>query len=201
MNDIYESPSIILASASSSRRQQLEDLGFVFTITPSGINEDSYKKNINLPLEKRCQAIARAKVEKVAADYPDSLVLGGDQMAALDAEIFNKSETPEQAVQSLMKLQGKTHYLFTALHMQYKDQSFSYLETNKMKMRNLTEDQVKKYVEKAKPLHCAGSYALERYGIGLFEKIETGDQSAIIGFPLTALINQMIKWDIPLPFL
>ena len=201
MNDINQSPSIILASASSSRRQQLEDLGFVFTIKPSGIDEDSYKKDTSLSLDERCQAIARAKVEKVAKEHPDSLVLGGDQMAVLDSEIFNKSETPEQAVQSLMKLQGKTHYLFTALYMRYKDQSFGYLETNKMKMRKLTEDQVRKYVEKAKPLHCAGSYALERYGIALFEKIETKDQSAVIGFPLTTLINQMIKWNIPLPFL
>lgn len=201
MNNTNNSPSIILASASSSRKQQLEDLGFVFTIKPSGINEDLYKKDTSLSLDERCQAIARAKVEKVAEKYPGSLILGGDQMAALGSEIFNKSETIEQAVQSLMKLQGKTHYLFTALYMQYKDQSFDYLETNKMKMRNLTEDQVRKYVEKAKPLHCAGSYALERYGIGLFEKIETKDQSAIIGFPLITLINQMIKWDIPLPFL
>ncbi len=201
MNNIHQSPSIILASASSSRRQQLEDLGFVFTIKPSGIDEDLYKKNTELSLEKRCQAIAHAKVEKVAKEHPDSLVLGGDQMAALGSEIFNKSETPEQAVQSLMKLQGKTHCLFTALYMQYKDQSFDYLETNKMKMRQLTESQIRKYVEKANPLHCAGSYALERYGIGLFEKIETKDQSAVIGFPLTTLINQMIKWNIPLPFL
>ena len=201
MNYINQPPSIILASASSSRKQQLEDLGFVFTIKPSGIDEDSYKKNTTLSLEKRCQAIARAKVEKVAKEYPDSLILGGDQMAVLGSEIFNKSDTLEQAVHSLMKLQGKTHFLFTALYMKYKEQSFSYLETNKMKMRKLTESQIRKYVEKANPLHCAGSYALERYGIALFEQIETGDQSAIIGFPLITLINQMIKWNIPLPFL
>ena len=196
-----QSPSLILASASSSRKQQLEDLGFVFTVKPSGINEDLYKKNKNLSLEKRCQAIAHAKVEKVAQEHPDSLTIGGDQMAVLGSEIFNKSETEEQAIQSLMKLQGKTHYLFTALYMKYKDQSFNYLETNKMTMRKLNKIQIKKYVEKAHPLHCAGSYALERYGISLFEQIETRDQSAIIGFPLITLINQMIKWNIPLPFL
>lgn len=194
-------PHIILASGSSSRRQQLEDLGFTFTIKISGIDEDSYKTNKDIPLAEICQTIARAKVEKVAKSHPDALVLGGDQMAVLGSEIFNKSGTMEQAVQALMKLQGKTHYLFTALYMKYKGEPFSYLETNKMHMRKLTEAQIRKYVEKAKPLHCAGSYALERYGIALFEKIETNDQSAVIGFPLITLINQLTKWNVPLPFL
>ena len=37
-------------------------------------------------------------------------------------------------------------------------------------MRPLTEEQIKKYVETAKPLHCAGSYALER-GESLYLKV------------------------------
>ena len=198
---ISNTPHIILASGSSSRRQQLEDLGFNFTVKISGIDEDSYKTNKDIPLLEICQKLAQAKVEKVAKSYPDALILGGDQMAVLGAEIFNKSPTVEQAIQSLMKLQGRSHTLFTALHMYYQGKTFSHLEINKMHMRKLTEAQIRKYVEMAKPLNCAGSYALERYGVALFEKIETKDQSAVIGFPLITLINQLIKWNIPLPFL
>ena len=194
-------PQIILASGSLSRRQQLKGLGFTFTVKISGINEDFYKESKNISMGEACQTIARAKVEKVAKSYPDALVLGGDQMAVLGSEIFNKAATVEQAIRSLIKLQGKSHTLFTALHMCYQRKTFSHLEINKMHMRKLTKAQIKKYVEIAKPLHCAGSYALERHGIALFEKIETGDQSAVIGFPLITLINQLIKWNIPLPFL
>lgn len=200
-NTDQKKPEIILASGSSSRKQQLIDLGFPFTVKISGVDEEVYKKNKDLSLSEICQTLARVKVEKVAKEYPEALILGGDQMAVLDSEILNKSSTPLEAIQSLKKLQGKTHILYTALHMKYKDQSFSHLETNKMQMRPLTETQIKKYVEKAKPLHCAGSYALERGGIALFESIETTDQSAVIGFPLITLINQMIKWNIPLPFI
>ena len=192
-------PHIILASGSPSRKQQLKNLGFTFTVKVSGIDEEAYKENKSTSLEEICQTIARAKVEKVAKAYPDALVLGGDQMAVLDFKIFNKASTSEQAIQSLMKLQGKNHKLLTALHMCYQGKTFSHLETNKMQMRKLTEAQIKKYVEIAKPLHCAGSYALERYGIALFEKIESKDQSAVIGFPLITLIKQLIKWNIPLP--
>ena len=200
----HKTPHIILASCSASRKQQLTDLGFVFTVKIPGINEDFYKQKMykNHSLAEICQKIAQAKVEKIEKEHPsDTLILGGDQMAVLDSEIFNKAPSAEQAIQSLMKLQGKTHELFTALYMRYQEKSFCYLEINRMQMRKLTPSQIKKYVEIAKPMNCAGSYALERYGIALFEKIETKDQSAVIGFPLIALINQLVKWDIPLPFL
>ncbi len=193
---------MILASGSVSRRQQLIDLKFKFTVEVSGIDESSYKEKIGKGhfAEEICQQLTRAKVEKVAKKYPSALVLGGDQMAVLGDRIFDKPHTKEQALRSLMALQGKTHRLLTGLHICYQKKVFSYLEINKMTMRALTESQIKKYVEIAKPLHCAGSYALERYGIALFEKIDTKDQSAVIGFPLIALINQLTKWNISLPF-
>ena len=206
---------MVLASGSASRYQQLKDLGFHFKVEVPGINEDIYKtpyQKISLNHLKKAklkademgevaQTIAKAKVEKVALKYPKALVLGGDQMACLGTEIFNKPLTAEQAIQSLMKLQGQTHILWTALHIRYGEKSFSHLEANEMTMRALSEEQVKAYVKKAKPLQCAGAYALERYGIALFEKINTKDQSAVIGFPLITLINQLDYWGIPLPFL
>ena len=189
-------PALILVSGSPSRKQQLKDLGFVFTLKAHGIDEEFYKKQSGLSPRQICRKIARAKVEQTAKEHPYALVLSGDQMAVLKGEIFNKPYTPERAVKSIMKLQGTSHKLFTALEMRYRGQSFSHVEVNKMFLRKLTKSQIEQYVKKARPLHCAGSYALERYGIALFEKIESADHSAIIGFPLTTLINQMIKWNI-----
>ncbi len=193
-------PKIILASQSISRRQQLEDLKLSFTIHPSGVDESVYKKS-SLNYVQMCQKIAQAKVEAVAQKHPKALILGGDQMAVLNRQIFNKPLSTEKAIQSLMELQGKTHKLLTALSMHYKGKSFHHVTINTMKMRTLTKSQIKQYVKIANPLQCAGSYALERYGIGLFESIHTSDQSAVIGFPLITLINKLIEWKIPLPFL
>ena len=194
---------MVLASGSASRRQQLKDLGFDFKVEVSGINEEIYKTPANPTqgIGHIAQKIAQAKVEKVASKYPKALILGGDQMACLGPKIFNKPITAKEAIKSLMALQGKTHILFTALYMCYGKKTFSHLEVNKMTMRELSTGQIKAYVQKAQPLQCAGAYALERYGIGLFEKIDTKDQSAVIGFPLIALINQLVRWGIPLPFL
>ena len=201
-NPPKKEPFIILASGSASRRQQLKDLNFKFKVEVSGIDEEVYKKNLSTYSKGQvAQQIAQAKVEKVALKYPKALVLGGDQMACLGQQIFNKPLTKKQAFQSLKQLQGKTHILWTALYIRYGEKTFSHLEKNKMTMRALNDTQIKAYVQQAKPLKCAGAYALERYGIGLFKKIETQDQSAIIGFPLITLINQLVLWDVPLPFL
>ena len=171
------------------------------SLATSSIGDNPHLSPLAQGMGKVAQKIAQAKVEKVALKYPKAVVLGGDQMACLNTQIFNKPLTSKQAIKSLMALQGKNHILFTALYMRYGEKSFSYLETNKMTMRKLSPDQIKAYVEKANPLQCAGAYALERCGIGLFEKIDTKDQSAVIGFPLITLLNQLSYWGIPLPFL
>lgn len=200
MTQSLKNPDIILASSSLSRKAQLQALGFQFQVCPPHIDEDRYKA---LPesRESICQKIARAKAEKVAKKYPAALTVAGDQMAVLGTQIFNKAPTPERAVQALKKLQGKTHRLLTALHICYEDKTFSHLQINVMQMRPLSESQIKRYVEVARPTDCAGSYALERKGIGLFEKIQTEDQNAVVGLPLITFINQLVKWNIRLPFL
>ena len=220
-------PLMILASASTSRRQQLKTLSLDFKVEVSGIDEDIYKcpptdcdLSTKKPLEGKvttppagqvplktlsmgaiAQKIAQAKVEKVVQKYPKALVMGGDQMACLGDQIFNKPVTSQKAIQTLGQLQGKTHILFTALHIRYGKKSFSHLEVNKMTMRSLSKNQITAYVQKAQPLECAGAYALERGGLCLFEKIDTKDQSAVIGFPLITLLNQLVRLGVPLPFL
>lgn len=209
-SSLDKNPKIILASGSASRKQQLVDLGFNFSVQVSGVDEDFYKTSSSLSKSEGelvhfadiNRQIAQAKVEKVAQSQPlNTLILGGDQMAVCEGQIFNKAFTEQKAIKSLMALQGKKHILFTALFMQYKNKTFSYVEHNKMTMRHLTKQQVMSYVKVAQPLECAGCYALERHGLALFKKIETKDQSAIIGFPLITLINQIIKWGIPVPCL
>ena len=194
---------IILGSGSASRKQQLKDLGFVFDVQVSGVDEDFYKKQIgkkNCSPKEVCLKIAQAKVAKVAKNYPEALVLGGDQMPVLNnSRILSKSNNPAQAISTLKALQGKTHILLTALSMCYQKKTFSYLESNKMTMRKLSLSQIQQYVQMSKPFGCSGAYALERYGICLFESIQTTDQSAVIGFPVLTLINQMRKWNIPIP--
>ena len=54
-------------------------------------------------------------------------------------------------------------------------------------MRELSLEEIKRYVEKDDPIHCAGSYKIESLGISLFDAIHTQDSTAIVGLPLLHL--------------
>ena len=60
-----------------------------------------------------------------------------------------------------------------------------------MTMRQLDREAITRYVERDKPIDCAGSYKIEEAGISLFDNIETTDHSAIVGLPLIGLVTYL----------
>jgi len=53
--------------------------------------------------------------------------------------------------------------------------------------RALSEKEIANYVEREKPLECAGSFRMEGLGITLFERLEGDDPNTLIGLPLIRL--------------
>jgi septum formation protein len=75
-----------------------------------------------------------------------------------------------------------------------------------MTLRNLTDEEISKFVESEKPIDCAGAYKVEGLGIALFESVEglgialfesmSGDDyTGIIGLPLTKLVGLLKRFD------
>ncbi len=184
--------SLVLASTSPYRRTLLERLGYPFEIEKPQVDEDSYKK-LNLTPPHLASRLAREKALEVARRCPGKLVIGGDQVAALKNDILGKPGSIENAVAQLLKLQGQTHQLHTALHLLGPGIDIPLLETTQLTMRKLDFQAIKTYVELDRPLDCAGSYKLEARGIKLFSKIEGGDHDAIVGVPLMQLQNKLIE--------
>ena len=60
-----------------------------------------------------------------------------------------------------------------------------------MHFRQLTDEEVRRYVERERPLDCAGGFRCEGLGIALFERIETADPTALIGLPLIRLTEML----------
>ena len=63
----------------------------------------------------------------------------------------------------------------------------SHLEITPLRMRPLTGEEIRAYVERENPIDCAGSYKSEGLGAALFEYQRGDDPSAVIGLPLIAL--------------
>lgn len=191
---------IILASQSPSRKKLLTRAGIPHRVFIPSLEEECFLKETKLPSQEICLNLAKMKAQKAAKECShDTIVIACDQLAFLKGEPFGKAHTKEKAVENLTKLQGQTHKLIHGLYMNFGEKAFSHISINKMSMRPLTQEQIKKYVSLEKPLKSAGSYLVEGVGIGLFEKIESSDFFSIMGLPLTVVISQLIHWGFSWP--
>ncbi|MGB0455131.1 MAG: Maf family protein [Bacteriovoracaceae bacterium] len=181
--------SLILASTSPYRREQLQRLVLPFETLAPEVNEDEYK-NQGLTPEVLAKTLATAKAQAVFEtldDKRDIAIIGGDQVAEIDGKILGKPGNRENAISQLKELSGKTHHLHTALTIKTSEKTFEHTETAKLTLFNLSESQIERYVEKDLPLYSCGSYKIESYGISLFESIEVTDFTSIVGLPMLFL--------------
>ena len=64
---------------------------------------------------------------------------------------------------------------------------------------SLTENEARTYAELDQPMGCAGGYKFEQNGQKLFVKVETSDESSIIGLPCLSLVSMLNEWGISRP--
>lgn len=183
---------IILASTSLSRKKVLEKLAIPFECVPPVCDETP------LPGESAEQLVvrlAKLKAQSLVAKYPNSLIIGSDQVGVLNDQIVGKPHTIENARIQLKKSSGNTFYFFTGMTVidTQSMQSTTICEPFKVTFRQLTDAEIDAYIAKEMPLQCAGSFKCDELGITLFDKLEGNDINSLIGLPLLTLNKIMIK--------
>ena len=93
--------SIVLASASMTRRMLLEGAGVPHIVEPSRVDEDEIK--ISLRAERAsgtdiAEVLAEAKAMYVSRKHPEKMVLGADQVLECDGETFDKPVDRDDAL-------------------------------------------------------------------------------------------------------
>jgi septum formation protein len=177
---------IILASGSVYRKELLKRLGIAFKCIPSSVDESILKSNVKDPVTL-AKDLSVLKAQDLAQTYPDQVIIGSDQVCFFKDQILSKSGSKEKSFDILKVLSSNEHTLATAYTIIYKDKIITKVNETNLKMKSLSDEMIRKYIELDNPVDCAGSYKLELHGISLFESIETTDQTAIIGLPLIEL--------------
>lgn len=184
-------PSLILASASASRRQLLSDAGLSFEIVTSGVDEDEAKLSLKGERPSAvAEALADMKARRVSTRHPEAFVIGGDSVLACDGRLFDKPETRAGARAQLLALAGRTHELWSSVVVARGGaRLWHHNERTRLTMKPFDEAFVDAYLERAGEgiLSSVGSYHLEGLGIQLFAKIE-GDLFTARGLPLVPLL-------------
>ncbi len=189
---------LVLASTSAYRRELLQRFNLPFEVARPDIDESP------LPGEHPRSTAERLAIEKaraVAGNFPDALIIGSDQVAAMGDIRFGKPGTVERAVAQLKQMSGQTVIFHTALALLNTTTGEAQIDVvpTEVRFRALSDDEIVRYVEKERPLDCAGSAKSEGLGITLLDALSGDDPNALVGLPLIALARMLRREGVALP--
>lgn len=176
--------NLILASTSRYRRQLLGRLRIPFTQEAPDVDESALPNESARELAVR---LARQKALAVADQHAKALVLGSDQTLDCEGRTLGKAGTVSKAIAQLASLSGRSATFYTAVHATSGERHWSHLDTTSVRFRDLSRQEIERYVDADSPLDCAGSFKAEGLGIALFDGIHSEDPTALIGFPMIAI--------------
>ena len=188
---------LVLASQSAGRRMVLASAGVPHEALTPDIDEDAARRSLRakgLGPAELAEALAEAKALEVSGRRPDDIVIGCDQILALDnGTLFDKPVDRSALVEQLRILSGNRHTLFSAIVIaRGRKIVWRHVEKVVLRMRSLSDTFIEDYVELEGDglLGCVGGYKIEARGAQLFSSID-GSHFAIIGLPLLPLLDYL----------
>jgi septum formation protein len=196
---------IYLASNSPRRRELLDQIGVSFQLLlmrsrpgrPTDINENPLDDEPPLVYVQRLAQIkALTGWERIKQrSLPFFPLLAADTTVALDHQILGKPADESEAIHMLRILSGQSHLVHTAVTMIYHERIESIVSTTEVTFRNLTDDEICRYIEKESVLDKAGSYGLQGRAAAFIKHI-SGSDSGVKGLPLYETAQLLRRFDV-----
>ena len=189
---------LLLASSSRYRKALLERLQIPFHCHAPEIDESPLPGEQPLPLVRR---LSESKARALAASYSRHLIIGSDQVAECDGTIITKPGGFDEARRQLQQQSGKTVQFHTGLCLFNSKTGTADTDTitTTARFRQLSDQEIERYLYKEEPYDCAGSFKSERLGASLLCGLDGPDPSALVGLPLIRLCEMLRKQGLQLP--
>lgn len=177
-------PRIVLASQSPSRAVILRSAGVEPLIAPADVDEAAIQAGLAAASPAEIvTALAQAKAEAIAHDYPDDVVIGGDSMLLLDGELQGKPHTEAATVERWHAQAGRHAELLTGHCLIVAGQVYTEAATTGIDFAQASTADIAAYAATGEPWKCAGAFTLEALGGWFIDRID-GDPSSVIGLSL-----------------
>ena len=192
--------TIILGSASPRRRELLAQIGADFEVRVSN-KEEVYHSTVP---EEIVKELALMKAENVAEELAEenasgavksTVVIGADTIVVLDGKILGKPADEEDAVRMLNSLQGRRHDVYTGVAVLDYDENgekhvYNYSVGTAVYVNEMTEEEIRAYVETKDPLDKAGAYGIQGRFAAHIDRIE-GDYYNVVGLPVSRVYRTL----------
>lgn len=184
---------IYLASRSPRRRELLHQIGVAFDtlLFRAPPRDDADVSEAVLPgedAETYVVRVARAKAagglaRLVSRRLRAQPVLSADTTLELDGEIIGKPDSAHHADQILRRLSGRSHRVLTCVAIAEDERLEHRLSISTVRFRELTDDDIGRYIASGEPFDKAGAYAIQGHAAAFIAEI-SGSYSGIMGLPL-----------------
>lgn len=180
---------IILASGSPRRRELFGLITSDFEVIVSDAEETvpDGTAPADVPV-----LLSRIKAQAVAADHPDSIVIGADTVVIIDNKILGKPADSSDAFRMLRMLSGREHQVVTGVTIvcEAKGISKSFSQTTSVRFYPLSDKEINEYIATGEPFDKAGAYGIQGAG-GMLAETICGDYFNIVGLPAARLGREL----------
>jgi septum formation protein len=184
-------PRLILASNSPRRRDLLAQVGLIFTVIPSDVDEQQVAGS---DPDVLVRTLAESKAMDIAEKHPHSWVIGADTIVVTDNQILGKPDSADAARDMLMRLSGKVHQVFTGYCICCRDQARLFTDAVKtdVRFKSLRDAEIEWYIQTREPFDKAGGYGIQGIGSALVKSIQ-GSYTNVVGLPVCEVVDLLIK--------
>lgn len=186
---------MILASGSPRRRELMAQAGFQFEIQTSDKEENYHSSKPDEIVKELALLKARDVAEQNQRE--NLLVIGADTVVSLEERILGKPASKEEAYAMIRSLSGRAHQVYTGVAVldydeEGREQVLSHAVCTEVYVSEMTEEEIREYVETEEVMDKAGAYAIQgTFGVKYVERFE-GDYFNVVGLPISYLY-QVLK--------
>ena len=186
---------VILGSASPRRRDILAQAGIEHEVIVSdcdeAVSEDKPEEVVKAISVKKAEDVWDKACRKYG-DEDDMLIIGADTIVAVDDVIFGKPADRDDAVRMIGCLSGRTHQVYTGVTVITKEKKMTFSSCTDVSVYELTEDEIRGYVNTGEPMDKAGAYAIQG-GFARYIRSINGEYNNVVGFPVAMFIHELKK--------
>jgi septum formation protein len=179
---------LVLASASPRRAELLAAAGFAFDVDPVNVDERRHVDEAPLLYADR---VARLKAATGALRHPHRVVVGADTIVVVGHDVLGKPRDSAEARVMLRRLSGQPHEVLTGVAVAANGEIQSHVERTTVWFNEMSETDIRWYIETGEPLGKAGGYAIQGLASRFIPHID-GSYSNVVGLPIAAL-NEILE--------
>jgi septum formation protein len=191
---VKDDNAIVLASESTRRVDILRTLGISFSIIPPDVDERREKGET---IREYVFRIAHEKAKKVGIHFPDKWVIGADTIVVHRGRVLGKPKNEKEAMEMLTALRGKWRKVLTGYCILNISKQASYRDVveTKVFIKDLKDEEIRRYIKTSEPFDKAGSYAVQGKG-GFMVKEIKGSYSNVVGLPICEITDILLSLGI-----